>query len=109
MFDTDQWKYISLVSDHKRTYNFKFSRRNDATDFIIAVSDAASAVNNQFFGHTSRAKINMMMLRLKLCKIAKLRETKLSGLFARALYLTAAQTLPETSVSQMKTKFLLLE
>jgi len=46
MFDTDQWKYISLVSDNQITYDFKFSRRIDATDFIIAVSDATSAVNN---------------------------------------------------------------
>ena len=84
-----------MITINGNTYDFKFSNRKDAADFIVAVSAAVGKVNPNFIGVTNRAMVNRLLIKAKLNKMARVRKLKLSGLLARALFLSASDLLPE--------------
>ena len=51
--DYDDWKYISLCDKNGITFDFVIPSRSDCIRFIIAISNAAGAVNKKFFGVTN--------------------------------------------------------
>lgn len=103
--DCDQWKYVSLVDISGDTYDFSFQTKKDASDFIVAISSTAATFNKNFTGITNKTMINVFMFREKLQRMAKLRKTHVIGLFMRAVYLTAAQRLPEFTFYEKKAKY----
>ena len=86
--DCDQWKYLSIVDTNGDTYDFQFGKRNDAIDFVVAVSSVASTLKIKFAGVTNKSLLRILMFREKLRKIAKLRKSSIAGLLGSAVYKT---------------------
>lgn len=97
--DPDQWKYISLVAEKCQTYEFKFFSRADAAEFVIAVSQACSLLqDSKFVGVTNRSFVSMLLIKAKLKRMAKNIKTNVLGLFARAIFLTVQERFSEKNL-----------
>ena len=54
------------------TYDFLFAKREDAVDFIVAVSTYARKANPELMvGVTNKGMVTTMLLKAKLAKMAK--------------------------------------
>ena len=112
--DLDQWKYVSLMAKPGQTYDFKFEKRDDVCEFIVAISQACTLIpirhkpgqrDHRFIGVTNRKFISVMLLKTKLRGIARIKNTTIHGLFARAIFLTIQQKLTENSFFEQKIKY----
>ena len=92
------------MSDRGVTCDLEFSRLIETRDFILAVSEAALKCKANFMGLNNPRLISTFLIRAKLKKLAKLKKVTLAGLFARAIFLTLAQTLPEEGEEQIEYK-----
>ena len=103
--DVEEWKYISIFSNDNVSYDFRIRNREQAIDFIVALSDAAINLNPNFFGFTNRKLISWIMIRQKLNKMASLKDLTLHQLFLQAIYKTASEKMPESTMLEKKEKF----
>lgn len=87
--DEDEWRYISLVTKDAATYDFKFAKLKDATEFIMTVSSTIQRLNKKH-PRASHGAVTMLLLRAKLEKMARKRKSSLHGLLSRALFLTVS-------------------
>ena len=107
--DEDEWRYISIVTKQAETFDLRFKNLLDSVDFIIIVQDAIKQLNgrnkNKLSPERIRGMFTFLLLRAKLEKMAKKRNTDLLGLFSRALYLTVVKRLPEDTFEQAWSKY----
>ena len=97
-----------MITLNAVTYDLKFDSFYDARDFIIGISGAVRLSNQKFAGLTNKSMITNLLLRSKLKFIARQKKTTVAGLLARALYLSVAQTCPEDTFYEIKTKYELM-
>ena len=104
--DVDQWKYMSLVSESGFCIDFMFQSRENVIDFLTTVTAVANSnKNTKFFGLSSHRAIKMLLVKTKLRKMASLNKTSITGLFMRAMFLRASETLPQGTFLEKKQKF----
>lgn len=97
---------MSLVSESGFCFDFMFKSRDDVVDFLTAVTAVANSnKNTNFFGMSSHRAIRMLLVKTKLRKMASQRKTSITGLFLRAMFLRASETLPQRTFLEKKQKF----
>ena len=65
------------MTENASTYDFKFQRRKDVADFIVALSASVGPTKSVFVGLTNQSMVNMVLIRAKLLKMAEVRKIKL--------------------------------
>lgn len=104
--DVDVWKFVSIISNDCETFDFKFESRQETAEFIVGLSQACELVGHKdFSGTTNITFVKMLLIKAKLGMMAKLQKCSLSGLFARAVFLTAQETLAESTFFEKKVKY----
>ena len=104
--DPDVWKYLTLVTDEATTIDLIFTKLADTVNFITSLSQVMLDYEHRdsFVGLTNPNFVKMLLIKLKLQKMAQLRKISLHALFLRALYLSASSLLPEETFFEIKTK-----
>lgn len=86
------------MTENASTYDFKFEKRQDVADFIVAVSQAVRPTKENFVGVTNHSLVRMILFKTKLAKIAKAEKMEMRGLLMRGIYRSASQLLPEDTL-----------
>ena len=62
----DHCLYLSLVKTNKDSLDFKFEKRADLINLVVALSVIAQKVNPHFFALTNRALITNYLIKMKI-------------------------------------------
>ena len=97
---------MTLVTDEATTIDLIFTKLADTVNFITSLSQVMLDYEHRdsFVGLTNPNFVKMLLIKLKLQKMAQLRKISLHALFLRALYLSASSLLPEETFFEIKTK-----
>ena len=105
----DEWKYITLFSSDNITHDFRIQLKPDVIDLVVAVSDAAARLNNDYFGMTNPQLVSSIINKLKLQKFAAKQGLTVTQMFLVAMYRTASLEFKEDTMFEKKEKFIKLK